>query len=163
MLRRPVWMEPTANVQGHTVMAAAFQMAAELVGRWIDEHPGSIPPIVLNISDGDWTDANPMKEVRRLQELSTELGSTLVFNCQLAGVADRSRGVSQLLFPSELPDSASPRTREMFMLSSVLPESMRRQARRRRYAVEDDARGFAFNIPFEQLVDFLDIGTVRNL
>jgi hypothetical protein len=159
VLRQPVWLEPITNVHGHTIMALAFRRARELVAEWIDDHASSVPPIVVNVSDGDWTDENPMEDVRRLQEMSTQLGPTVVFNCQIAGVTEGIRSAPQLIFPSNLPESVSQRTREMFMLSSVLPDTMAQEARARRYKIDDEARGFALNIPFERLVDFLQIGT----
>jgi hypothetical protein len=157
MLRQPVWIEPTSNTMGHTVMALAFQRAGDLVRQWTAEHPASIPPIVLNISDGEWTEANPADEVRGLQEQSTALGPTMVLNCQLAGASNPE--TTSLMFPASLPEGLPKSTEEMFLLSSLLPDSLIQEAAARRYDVESGARGFAFNSPLQRLVDFLQIGT----
>lgn len=50
----PVWMDPVAN--GGTPMTRALGYADDLVARWVDEHPGGFPPIVLNLTDGESTD-----------------------------------------------------------------------------------------------------------
>lgn len=155
-LRQPIWVEPTSAVRGHTVMARAFARARELAEAWVAENQSSIPPVVLNVTDGDWTDGDPTVEVRRIQELTTTLGPALVLMCQLAGTA---AGPESLMFPAELPQGASRRTQEMFELSSILPESMTAEARARKYTIAPGARGFALNSPLDRLVDFLQIGT----
>jgi TIR domain len=156
-VRRPTWVEATPG-RGRTVMARGFWTARELVKSWIREHPDSLPPVVLNVSDGGWTGEDPMGAVRSLQEETTSLGSTLVFNCQL-GSPQASSSARQLLFPSSVPDAYGRRTKELFMLSSVLPESMRQEARARGFHVSDDARGLVFNAPVARLVDFFRVGT----
>jgi hypothetical protein len=158
-VRRPIWVESKPG-RGRTVMAEAFRRAGDLVESWIVEHTDSLPPVVLNISDGGWTGEDPMSAVRTLQEQATSLGPTLVFNCQLsaAGTMPRQPG-RPLLFPSEVPKGYDHRTTELFLLSSALPESMRQEARARGLPVGDDARGLVFNAPVSRLVDFLQVGT----
>jgi hypothetical protein len=156
-VKRPIWVEPTPG-RGRTVMAEAFWRAETLVESWIVEHPDAFPPVVLNITDGGWTGEDPLGAVRSLQEQATSLGPALVFNCQLAGAAAADGG-RQLLFPSEDPADYGRRTRELFLLSSVLPASMRDEARARGLDVGDEARGLVFNASPSRLVDFLQVGT----
>ena len=125
-LGRPIWVEPTPG-RGQTVMAEAFRKAVTLVESWIAIHAQSLPPVVLNISDGGWTGEDPMNAVSSAPGARTTLGPTLVFNCQLE-TADSAGGGQQLLFPSEVPPGCPVRTKELFMLSSILPESMRAEA-----------------------------------
>jgi hypothetical protein len=155
--RRPVWVESRPG-HGRTVMAAAFRRASELVEDWIAEHPHSVPPIVLNISDGRWTEEDPREAVRALQELATTLGPTLVFNCQLE-TKERDGAGRQLLYPSEIPKGFDPRTKELLLLSSVLPRSMREEARSRGEEIAEDARGLPLNARVTPLVNFLQIST----
>jgi hypothetical protein len=156
-VRQPVWVESVPG-RGNTVTATAFRHASTLVESWIAEHPESFPPVVLNVSDGGWTGEDPMNVVRALQEQATELGPTLVFNCQLTEVqsTDTRR---QLLFPSRIPDGYDRRTKELFMLSSPLPDSMLKEARDRGVDVSEGARGLVYNAPVSRVVDFLQIGT----
>jgi hypothetical protein len=159
-LERPVWIRSVPN-KGRTVTAEAFRKATSLVDSWIADHQDSFPPVVLNISDGGWTGEDPMKVVRALQERTTSRGSTLVFNCQFG--SGQSDDGDQLIFPSEVPDGFHRRTRELFMLSSVLPESMRNEARQRGIEVDDEARGLFYNAPVSSLVDFLQVGTTTTV
>jgi TIR domain len=158
-VRRPTWVEATPG-RGRTVMAEAFWKARDLVESWIRDHPDSLPPVVLNVSDGGWTGEDPMTAVRALQEEATSLGPTLVFNCQLSA-SQATRNPRQLLFPGEdaVTEAYGRRTRELFLLSSVLPDSMREEARARGIPVANDARGLVFNAPVARLVDFLQVGT----
>jgi hypothetical protein len=49
--------------------------------------------------------------------------------------------------------------RELFDISSPLPEPMARQARAKGYQIGAGARGYAYNADFVTLIDFLDVGT----
>jgi TIR domain len=155
-ISQPVWVEgPPAK--GRTVMAKAFRHADGLVQTWIAQNPESLPPVVMNISDGAWTGENPVAAVRELQERATKLGATLVFNCQLGSSEKEMR--EQLVYPAEVPDGYHRRTQELFWLSSMLPASMREEARARGYDVAQHARGLLFGAPISRLVDFLGVGT----
>lgn len=160
-VRKPVWVESRPG-RGRTVMAAAFWRAGALVADWIAEHPTSLPPVVLNISDGGWTGEDPREAVRSLQEQATALGPTLVFNCQLETAKRPGAGRRQVLYPSELGDDFSRRTKELLLLSSVLPQSMREEARTRGDVLDDDARGLLLNARVTPLVNFLSISTRTN-
>ena len=156
-MRTPVWVESRPG-RGRTVMAAAFLRAGALVAGWIAEHPHSVPPIVLNISDGGWTGDDPREPVRSLQELATTLGPTLVFNCQLE-TNDRAGAGRQLLYPSEIGEGFDRRTRQLLLLSSVLPKSMRDEAQARGETMSEGARGLLLNARVTPLVNFLQIST----
>jgi hypothetical protein len=156
-VNRPIWVT-LAPGKGNTVMAQAFRRAHSVVARWIESHPDSLPPVVLNISDGGWTGENPVEAVRALQEQSTTLGPTLIFNCQL-GTTQTTESRGQLLFPSEIPPEYPARTRELWLLSSQLPETMHDEARERGLDIQEGARGLVYNAPVTRLVDFLQVST----
>src|ERR671931_547387 len=61
-----------------TPMSSAFKMAAEIVQRWVAEHPKGFPPIVINITDGEATDGDPVPEAKALCSLGSDDGATLV-------------------------------------------------------------------------------------
>jgi Mg-chelatase subunit ChlD len=50
-------MEPVAR--NGTPMCRALSYAGQLVSRWLAEHPGCFPPIVLNLTDGEANDGDP--------------------------------------------------------------------------------------------------------
>jgi hypothetical protein len=78
----------------------------------------------------------------------------LLFNLHLSQVA-----AAPIVFPaneSGLPDSFA---RQLFQMSSVLPDSMVAAARSLELPSQGGSRGFIFNADMPSLVQFLDIGT----
>ncbi|HEU5428924.1 MAG TPA: hypothetical protein VFU74_18735 [Actinocrinis sp.] len=150
--RFPVWVDPVAN--GGTPMTQALGQAAALVERWVGERPGSFPPIVINLTDGESTDGDPAEPAARLRSLATADGSVLVFNLHVsAGQA------APIVFPASeanLPDDFA---RLLFGMSSPLPPHMLRYASTQGIAVGEGSRGFVFNADITSVVQFLDIGT----
>ena len=56
--RFPVWFEPIAG--GKTPMNEAVTLAREIVGGLHRVYPDCFPPLVINLTDGQPTDANPL-------------------------------------------------------------------------------------------------------
>src|SRR5437763_11169830 len=54
----PVWFDPVAN--GATPMCAALDRAQQIMSAWAGQHAASYPPIVINITDGESTDGDPV-------------------------------------------------------------------------------------------------------
>ncbi|HEX2040834.1 MAG TPA: vWA domain-containing protein [Acidimicrobiales bacterium] len=148
----PTWFSPVAY--GDTPMCAAFDRARSALAAWLADHPGSFPPIVLNITDGESTDGDPSGAAEALRNLTSTDGHVLLFNLHLS--SDHSEPV---VFPAAeggLPDDYA---RLLFRLSSPLPEDMRAAARRHDLSLPQGARGFAFNADISSVVRFLDVGT----
>jgi hypothetical protein len=163
--RREVWVKPTANRRGRTVARRAFSRAQDLVESWVEAHPDSFPPIVINITDGGYdAGEDPAQVVRGIQELATRAGNALVFNCHLADAKAHRTKAGTALFPDE--DEASDYTgamRVLFDESSPLPPSMLQKARELGYDVQDGARGYVYNADATTLVDFLNVGTIPGI
>ena len=148
----PVWFEPKAK--GTTPMGQALDLACKLLSDWTAAHQASYPPIVINITDGEATDSGPVPQAERLRALSTFDGSVLLFNCHIS-----SKPSDPIIFPDhdgELPDDFA---RQLFSVSSVLPESLRQLAASESIELGPETRGFAFNADLSELIRFLDIGT----
>lgn len=155
--RQKRWVAPKAIRHGNTVMQRAFEHCVPLVKEWVDLHPSAFPPIVMNLSDGGWTGENPTDTVRALQEITSNDGNTLVFNCQVTNSTVDGK-LLRATYPGEPPtDQIS--VSAMFQMSSVLPVSMREEAEVRGYDVVEQSRGFVLNADARSLVDFLEIGT----
>src|SRR5256886_13830273 len=90
----PLWFE--AKHAGGTPMSSAFKMGADIVQRWVAEHPKGFPPIVINITDGECTHGDPVQEGKALCSLGSDDGAALVFNIHLSSAAGN---------PIELPAS----------------------------------------------------------
>jgi len=150
--RFPVWFEPAAA--GSTPMCEALWAAHQVVGKFIGQHPGCFPPIVINVTDGVATDGNPEPIAATLRELASQDGNVLLFNIHISDSGERP-----ILFPfadSHLPDEYA---EGLFRMSSPLPPTMLHQARILEATVADGARGFAFNADLVSVIMFLDIGT----
>jgi hypothetical protein len=154
-IQLPTWFEPVAK--GQTMMYAAFERALMAARTWTAQHPKSFPPIVINVTDGGFTGKDPTPLVLEIQELTTEAGNALVFNCH---VSETEGAVVMYPGPSTAA-SFEKRMRQLYEMSSVLPAPMRQRARERNYDVEPDARGYVLHADAARLIDFLEIGGTR--
>ena len=151
-VRFPVWFKPTAN--GGTPMSQAFREAKKIIEGWLTAHPDCFPPIVINITDGESSDGDPSGAAGQLRALQSSDGNVLLFNVHLS-----DKGGSAIEFPhneSELPDKYA---KQLFQMSSELPEHIRLAAESEGYRVSAGARGFVFNADIVAVIRFLDIGT----
>jgi hypothetical protein len=149
--RYPVWFMPTAS--NGTPMAEALQHATRILQTWISQHPQSYPPSVINITDGE-ANLDPRSAARDLTSLSTSDGDVLLFNCH---ISDKS--APPVLFPDSDAGLADSYARQLFEMSSVLPDKLRDAAAAEGIGVGKQSRGFVFHAHPIQLIQFLDIGT----
>jgi len=148
----PVWFEPVAD--NGTPMAEALELATKVAAGWANAHRRSYPPVVINITDGEPTGADPTGAARALTMLSTDDGNVLLYNVHLS-----SLNTPAVLFPegqAALPDDYA---KMLFGMSSVLPVQIRQELAVEGYRVGPAARGFIFNADPVAFIRFLDIGT----
>ena len=148
----PLWFE--AKHAGGTPMSSAFKMAADLVQRWVAEHAKGFPPIVINITDGESTDGDPVQEAKALCSLGSDDGAVLVFNIHLSSAAGNP--IELPASPDGLPDKFA---KQLFEMSSNLTPFMISRAKELGMPADEGARGFVFNAQPVQVIQFLDIGT----
>jgi len=152
VVKMPVWFDPVGD--GKTPMCQCLEYAAQVVSRFLLEHPACYPPLVINLSDGEATDGDPEAAARHLRDLASEDGEVLLFNVHISSCADRA-----IEFPAEevgLPDAYA---RRLFRMSSRLPPAMQNSARQAGLTVTAESRGFVFNADLASVIRFLDIGT----
>jgi hypothetical protein len=150
--RFPIWFEPVAG--GKTAMNAAMELAKEIVAGFVAMHPDCFPPLVLNLTDGQPTDANPLATAQAIKALKSSDGNILLFNAHLSSSADKP-----IAFPASedgLPDVFS---KLLFRMSSILPTAMVQGAQEEGYKLAGPARGFVFNADLVAVTRFLEIGT----
>lgn len=148
----PVWID--AKAEGGTPMCQAIHDACLILDDWIAAHQASFPPIVINITDGESSDGDPIPYADMLKERCTDDGNVLFFNCHLSATA-----ADPFMFRANgelLPDDLA---RTLFKMSSVLPETIRQRAIAEGFDLEPNARGMAFNADMVTLLKFLDMGT----
>lgn len=151
-VRFPIWFSPISK--GGTPMNEALKVAQRIVEGWLAEHPDCFPPIVINITDGESTDGVPLKAAESLRDLKSSDGNVLLFNVHLS-----SKGGASFEFPgseAELPDQYA---KQLFNMSSLLPDHIRSAAQQEGLQVGEQSRGFVFNADIVAVIRFLDIGT----
>ena len=150
--RLPVWLRPHAGWQ--TPMCRALRVAEEAIGEWVERHPDSYPPMVINISDGAATDGDPVPVAQRIMDLRTNDGNVLMFNCHLSGA---SAAVSQ--YPDDESLLGDQYARQMYQMSSILTPGSLEHAWLLGLPASAGSRCCVFNADMVALVQFLDIGT----
>lgn len=151
-VRFPIWFKPLAF--GGTPMGEALKQAHKIVDDWIRTHPTGFPPIVINITDGESTDGDPVPAAKALRDLRGADGEALLFNVHVSSI-----GGATFEFPSsesELPDKFA---KQLFQMSSPLPPHLQDVARQEGYNIGETPRGFVFNADIVAVIRFLDIGT----
>jgi hypothetical protein len=109
---------------------------------------------VINITDGESSEGDPIPYADALKQRETSDGNVLFFNCCVSSIAADPflfRGNGELM-----PDQFS---RVLFQMSSVLPDAIREKARAQGQELEPNARGMAYNADMVSLIKFLDMGT----
>ena len=150
----PIWVDPVSR--GQTPMCAALERAIAIIKPWVEEHPLSYPPTVINLTDGESNDGDPRKPAEILKGLSTSDGNTVLLTVH----ASSNQFAQQVFFPNtdtDLPDYAS---KKMFEMSSILPKQMRQTAQDL-LGVEliEGSKGLVYNADIAGIVQALEIGT----
>ncbi len=150
----PVWVDSVAR--GQTPMCAALNKAYDILEKWVEEHPQSYPPTLINLTDGEANDGDVRVPAEKIKALETEDG-----NCTILTVHSSSNELSrQIVFPldpKQLPDHFS---KVMFEVSSPLTPKMRATSEELLGAqIEEGARGLVYNADIAGIVQALEIGT----
>ena len=123
VIERKYWFDAAAS--GSTPLGKALATTKNIVNRWAKHHPASFPPIVVDLTDGEASDAEP-EEIAQLSEriksVSTLDGQTLLVNIHLS--ADYDRSTAPIKYPSAnepLPDNRL--TRLLYSTRAPCPNS----------------------------------------
>jgi hypothetical protein len=151
----PVWFRsPAPTEMFGTPMCTALGYCSQVVRAWIEQHPNSFPPMVINLTDGESTDGMPVPFAEDLKGLSTADGNVLLFNCHLSG-----RDAQPVFLPATdglLPDEYA---RDLFGMSSNLPDKLRHMAEVKGIAAPTGCKAMAFNADAVSLLKLLNVGT----
>lgn len=148
----PLWVE--AKATGKTPMCGAFKQAQQYLQEFLARFPGCYPPLVVNITDGESSDGDPLPAAQAVRNLASKDGNVLVFNAHLSETQ-----AQPIEFPASegsLPDKFA---KQLFQMSSMLPPPLLEAARTSRVPVREGARGFVFNADLVSVIGFLELGT----
>jgi len=152
-VRFPVWVEPSAV--GNTPMCLALNTAAKAIAEWADAHPDSFPPTVIHITDGAASDGDPIEPATLIKQLSTDDGNCLLYNVMVSASSS-----TPITFPSsEMQLPTHENARQLYRMSSVLPDPMIAIANDLGHSVATGARGYIWNADVTALASLLDLGT----
>ena len=174
-VRKPRYEWLTERAHGDTPMLAAFTKAREIIEKWLPDHKTSLPPVVINISDGmpsddsdiremleynacfgDLSQTSLMAEAVKIRDTGTENGKCLICNCHVSSLS-----MTQILYPSSSEESvrADPMSELMFQMSSIIPESMYKLGKKLGLPLKPGSRFFVFNADVNTLIKFMKFGT----
>ena len=149
----PVWLRPKAG--WGTPMCAALTAASTALSGWTGQHQESYPPMLINITDGEAGDGDPVAWSQQIMELETNDGNVLVYNVHLSEMSS-----APVQYPSDESEvSMDEYAGQMFRMSSVFPDSVVGMASDMGLPVTQGSRGYVYNADMVSLVQFLDIGT----
>jgi len=148
----PVWFDPKSA--GGTPMRAALSETMKTVAGWCESHPGSYPPTILHVTDGQSTDGAPEEVADGLRQVATRDGQALLFNLHVT-----AGGELEIVFPTSETDLKDEYSRMLFRMSSPLPAHLAKFATDKGYEVANESRGLIFNGDPRCIVDFFEIGT----
>lgn len=163
-VKQPVWIEPI-DKDGATNMLGAFQLAKELVEKWISdsEHADWPAPVIINISDGvpyyDGKDPRDcMKETvalaNEIKALSNNDGNVLIFNAQIDDVPT-------VVFPSNREVIQQEAGQFLYDITSEVPKSYKTAAVKNELPTSDGSRGCIFGADGVQLIQLIDFGSSK--
>jgi hypothetical protein len=144
-----------------TPMKDAMLQASQLLKDWIATHShyDGFPPTVINITDGEATDANSIELIKianEIKQLHTTDGHVLFFNIN---ISSESKG--GIVFPAsraELPDNEFAHT--LFNMSSSMPNAFKREiAITKDIDMQKEYIAMAYNANATELIQFMNIGT----
>ncbi|MDH4129945.1 MAG: VWA domain-containing protein [Spirochaetota bacterium] len=152
-IERPMWIvDPTQRV--NTDMIAGFRKANTVLKDWVNLHQSAFPPVLIHVSDGEWTTDNPIQTALDIQNnIKTNDGGCITMNIHI------SSEVGEVLsFPAQEP-SGSEHQKALFQMSTVLPDSFFQRALEMFPNLEVGAKGYMYNAQPDDLTKFFDIGT----
>ncbi|MEM7180676.1 MAG: vWA domain-containing protein [Spirochaetota bacterium] len=150
---RPIWIEDPTE-QANTDMKAGFEKAKSILEDWVEKHPLSFPPVLIHVSDGQWTSDSPVDTAVDIQNnVKTEDGGVIIMNIHISG---DSKGA--IVFPTQQPGSDKHQN-GLYEMSSILPEQFLKRAQELYPDTGNEARAYMFNAQPDDLSKFFDIGT----
>jgi hypothetical protein len=153
IVKFPIWFD--AVHEGGTPMKEAFTEANKIIDNWLSDNPECFPPVVINITDGESNDGNPLEKMKELTSKASSDGNIILFNVHAS-----ARGINPISFcgsSTTLPDQYA---ELLFAGASLLPDFMKNIAKQE-YGLNlsEDAKAFVMNGDIDLIITAIDIGT----
>lgn len=160
--KMPIWVEPITE-DGATNMKGAFEMAKDIIEKWVSDKPHNPAPVIINISDGvpyfDGKDVEYCKEqtvqtVNEIKDITTEDGKIQIFNAMIG------EG-TKYVFPSSREELNSEEAQFLFDISTEIPDSYKGAAAKNGFSYEAGARGLICQCDGVELISLIDFGSSK--
>ena len=160
----PLWVSPRSG--GTTNMKGAFELALEIIKKWMTTCPDNPAPVIINITDGEpfWSMkkvSECMDEVRsvvdEIKQIDTKDGKVQLFNVLIGN------GTDSCVFPREIASNWNENERFLFDISTIIPNSdtFKSAAKKNGLNLQPDSRGVALNVGGKDLVKVIDFGSSK--
>ena len=150
------------HAEGRTPMYEALTEACAMLRRWCADprNASSFPPVVLNITDGEFSDCgeDELADISRsIRSLSTDDGNVLLLNIHIS-----SGSGAPLIFPTESEIDLGGRNAEvMARCSSRMPASFEPLiGRYRGREATPPFVGMSYNAPITEVLNIINIGSI---
>ncbi len=161
VVRRRQWITPKAS--GDTPMGEALKEAEKLVRMWCSKpsNAKSFPPLILNITDGEASDAC-YRELcdcaDNIRDTGTSDGNTLLMNIHLATTGEPG---PEIRFPSRLEEiPLHPYARLLWDMSSLMPDCYSSIISESGDGGAPPFKAMAYNCTVNELFPMMTIGSV---
>ena len=164
--KMPIWVEPIYEDQV-TNMMGAFEMAKDIVSKWIQDKPNNPAPVIINITDGLPYDGRRQDEeaivecmsetieiVNEIKALNTLDGKIQIFNAMIGDG-------KTIIFPKSQSQLDSIEAQFLYEISTEIPEAYKAAAEKNELKYESGARGAIYNADAEHLVKLIDFGSSK--
>jgi hypothetical protein len=156
VVKFPVWYrKPPDSAMSGTPMCTALDYVRNIAESWCASHPGSFPPVVIHLTDGEPTDGDPLPYAEALKGLATDDGELLLFNCHIS-----ESQANPVVFPNSEHVLGDELAKALFHMSSELPAKLRGVAEAKGVLCASGARGMVFNADGAQMLLLIQMGTV---
>jgi len=159
------WVE--ARCDGHwTYVHKAFAKAKQMLEKWMEIHHDQdcYPPTIINITDGQFTDATREQIIQLANELKsmyTNDGNVLLWNIHIT-----PNTIEQILLPVGKAELNGNKYSELlYDMSSLLPERYNADIETKMHLQAGVVRHVAMsvNVDTSRLMQLMDIGTPTNI
>lgn len=160
-VKMPIWVEPIRE-DGATNMKGAFEMAKEIVEKWIMDYPERPAPVIINISDGcpyyqglneNICMQETIQVVNQIKSVSCDDGNIQIFNAMIGdGPKDE--------FPTT-KKGISVEADFLFEISTTIPDAYRPAAHTKGLNIPEGARGCICQCDAVQLIQLIDFGSSK--
>jgi hypothetical protein len=150
----PIWVD--AKAANGTPMCGALERAIELARQWVASHPDNYPPVIINVTDGESTDGDPIARANELRQISTSDGEALLFNVHIT-----ERKSMPVFYPASEQDLLGDKYAQiLFRMSSEIPDTSRALLQGSGNFLPEGARGMIYNWDATSVRQMFHFGTV---